>query len=67
MYLTRYKQALKETVIPSKRQCDTLKLGYPGILAKNSEGGKTWSYAAGVADLSNKKAMKTDFRFGLAA
>ncbi|HHL0973473.1 TPA: serine hydrolase domain-containing protein [Bacillus cereus] len=42
---------------------DTLKLGYPGILAKTSEGGKTWSYAAGVADLSNKKAMKTDFRF----
>ncbi|MDA1565292.1 serine hydrolase [Bacillus cereus] len=42
---------------------DTLKLGYPGILAKTSEGGKTWSYAAGVANLSTKKAMKTDFRF----
>ncbi|EOO28575.1 D-alanyl-D-alanine carboxypeptidase [Bacillus cereus BAG1X2-3] len=42
---------------------DTLKLGYPGILAKTSEGGKTWSYAAGVADLSTKKPMKTDFRF----
>ncbi|XMA23870.1 beta-lactamase family protein (plasmid) [Bacillus bombysepticus] len=42
---------------------NTLKLGYPGILAKTSEGGKTWSYAAGVADLSNKKPMKTDFRF----
>jgi len=42
---------------------DTLQLGYPGILAKTSEGGKTWSYAAGVADLSTKKPMKTDFRF----
>jgi len=42
---------------------DTLKLGYPGILAKTSEGGKTRSYAAGVADLSTKKPMKTDFRF----
>ncbi|PFB26168.1 serine hydrolase domain-containing protein [Bacillus cereus] len=42
---------------------DTLKLGYPGILAKVSKGGKTWSYAAGVADLSTKKPMKTDFRF----
>ncbi|PNK42425.1 D-alanyl-D-alanine carboxypeptidase, partial [Bacillus thuringiensis] len=27
---------------------DTLQLGYPGILAKTSEGGKTWSYAAGL-------------------
>lgn len=42
---------------------DTLKLGYPGILAKTSESGKTWSYAAGIADLSTKKIMKTDFRF----
>ncbi|MGE7875428.1 serine hydrolase domain-containing protein [Bacillus paramycoides] len=42
---------------------DTLQLGFPGILAKASEGGKTWSYAAGVADLSSKKPMKTDFRF----
>ncbi|PGM28219.1 D-alanyl-D-alanine carboxypeptidase [Bacillus cereus] len=42
---------------------DTLQLGYPGILAKTSEGGKTWSYAAGVANLSSKKPMKTDFRF----
>ncbi|MES9692269.1 D-alanyl-D-alanine carboxypeptidase [Bacillus toyonensis] len=42
---------------------DTLQLGYPGILAKTSEGGKTWSYAAGLADLSTKKPMKTDFRF----
>ncbi|WP_242277825.1 serine hydrolase [Bacillus cereus group sp. BfR-BA-01446] len=42
---------------------DTLKLGYPGILAKTSKGGKTWGYAAGVADLKTKKPMKTDFRF----
>ncbi|MFD0771970.1 serine hydrolase domain-containing protein [Bacillus sp. CGMCC 1.60114] len=42
---------------------DTLQLGFPGILAKTSEGGKTWSYAAGVANLSTKKPMKTDFRF----
>ncbi|PGB12445.1 serine hydrolase domain-containing protein [Bacillus toyonensis] len=42
---------------------DALQLGYPGILAKISEGGKTWSYAAGVANQSSKKPMKTDFRF----
>ncbi|MFD0769362.1 serine hydrolase domain-containing protein [Bacillus sp. CGMCC 1.60114] len=42
---------------------DTLQYGYPGILAKTSEDGKTWSYAAGIADLSTKKPMKTDFRF----
>ncbi|MEI4800853.1 serine hydrolase domain-containing protein [Bacillus sp. FJAT-51639] len=42
---------------------DTLQLGFPGILVKTSEGGKTWGYAAGVADLSTKKPMKTDFRF----
>ncbi|MEC3033058.1 serine hydrolase, partial [Bacillus thuringiensis] len=42
---------------------DTLQLGYPGILAKTSEGGKTWGYAAGIADLRTKKPMKTDFRF----
>ncbi len=42
---------------------DTLQLGFPGILAKTSEGGKTWGYAAGVANLSTKKPMKTDFRF----
>ncbi|WP_114556517.1 serine hydrolase domain-containing protein [Bacillus sp. PF5] len=41
----------------------TLQLGYPGILAKVSRSGKTWSYAAGVADLSTKQPMKTDFRF----
>ncbi|MEX6700377.1 serine hydrolase domain-containing protein [Peribacillus frigoritolerans] len=42
---------------------DTLQLGYPGILAEIHKGGKTWSYAAGIADLSTKKPMKTDFRF----
>ncbi|WP_367899783.1 serine hydrolase domain-containing protein [Bacillus pseudomycoides] len=42
---------------------DTLQLGFLGILAKTSEGGKTWSYAAGIADLRTKKPMKTDFRF----
>ncbi|MGE7938909.1 serine hydrolase domain-containing protein [Bacillus paramycoides] len=42
---------------------DTLQLGYPGILAKTSEGGKTWGYAAGIADLRTKKPMKTDFHF----
>ncbi|MGG2091956.1 serine hydrolase domain-containing protein [Bacillus sp. S13(2024)] len=42
---------------------NTLQFGFPGILAKTSEGGKTWGYAAGVANLSTKKPMKTDFRF----
>ncbi|MEB9382207.1 serine hydrolase [Bacillus cereus] len=42
---------------------DTLHLGYPGILAKTFEGGKTWGYATGIADLRTKKPMKTDFRF----
>ncbi|MCP1491978.1 D-alanyl-D-alanine carboxypeptidase [Peribacillus frigoritolerans] len=42
---------------------DTLQLGYLGILAKISKGGKTWSYAAGIADLRTKKPMKTGFRF----
>ncbi|MED0997580.1 serine hydrolase [Bacillus mobilis] len=42
---------------------DTLKLGYPGILAKTSESGKTWEYATGIADLRTKKPMRTDFRF----
>ncbi|MBE3642168.1 beta-lactamase family protein [Bacillus anthracis] len=42
---------------------DALQLGYPGILAQISKGGKTWSYTAGVADLTTKKPMKADFRF----
>ncbi|MBJ7967970.1 MULTISPECIES: serine hydrolase domain-containing protein [Bacillus] len=46
---------------------DTLHLGFPGILVKTYEGGKTWGYAAGVANLSTKKPMKTDFRFRIAS
>ncbi len=46
---------------------DTLDLGFPGILAKTSEGGKTWGYAAGVANLITKKPMKTDFHFRIAS
>ncbi|MEC0226231.1 serine hydrolase domain-containing protein [Paenibacillus alba] len=42
---------------------DTLQLGFPGILAKTSEGGKKWGYATGVANLSTKKPMETDYRF----
>ncbi|WP_420685909.1 serine hydrolase domain-containing protein [Bacillus cereus] len=42
---------------------DILQLGYPGILAKTSEYGKTWGYATGVANLTTKKPMKTDFLF----
>ncbi|WP_242218277.1 serine hydrolase [Bacillus cereus group sp. BfR-BA-01380] len=42
---------------------DILQLGIPGILAKTSEDGKAWGYAAGVANLSTKQPMKTDFRF----
>ncbi|MFS8354810.1 serine hydrolase domain-containing protein [Bacillus nitratireducens] len=53
----RDRNSVKQAVL------DTLQLGFPGILAKTSEGGKTWSYAAGVANLSSKKPMKTDFRF----
>ncbi|EJR77677.1 hypothetical protein IK5_00401 [Bacillus cereus VD154] len=46
-----------------KAMRDTLQLGYPGILAKISKDRKTWSYAAGVADLRTKKTMKADYRF----
>ncbi|MED3319417.1 MULTISPECIES: serine hydrolase domain-containing protein [Bacillus] len=46
---------------------DTLHLGFPGILVKTYEGGKTWGYAAGVANLSTKKPMKIDFRFRIAS
>ncbi|MGS2748578.1 serine hydrolase domain-containing protein [Bacillus zanthoxyli] len=42
---------------------DALQLGYPGTLANISKGGKTWSYAAGIADVRTKKPMKADFRF----
>ncbi|TKH84706.1 beta-lactamase family protein, partial [Bacillus cereus] len=46
-----------------KAMRDALQLGYPGILAQISKSGKTWSYAAGIADLRTKKPMKADFRF----
>ncbi|EDX64744.1 alkaline D-peptidase [Bacillus cereus 03BB108] len=46
-----------------KAMRDALQLGYPGILAKISNGSKTWSYTAGIADLRTKKPMKADFRF----
>ncbi|MEC2799724.1 serine hydrolase, partial [Bacillus thuringiensis] len=46
-----------------KAMRDELQLGYPGILAQISKGGKTWSYSAGIADLRTKKPMKADFRF----
>ncbi|MED2790150.1 serine hydrolase [Bacillus wiedmannii] len=46
-----------------KAMRDSLQLGYPGILAQISKGGKNWRYAAGIADLRTKKPMKTDFRF----
>ncbi|MDF3554535.1 serine hydrolase domain-containing protein [Bacillus cereus] len=46
-----------------KAMRDTLQLGYPGILAKISKDRKTWSYAAGVADLRTKKPMKADYCF----
>ncbi|PEL01730.1 D-alanyl-D-alanine carboxypeptidase [Bacillus toyonensis] len=42
---------------------DTLQFGAPGILAKTTEGDKTWSYAAGVADLNTKKPMDANFQF----
>ena len=37
-----------------KAMRDELQLGYPGILAQISKGGKTWSYTAGIADLRTK-------------
>ena len=46
-----------------KAMRDELQLGYPGILANISKGGKTWIYTAGIADLRTKKPMKADFRF----
>ncbi|WP_220775647.1 serine hydrolase domain-containing protein, partial [Bacillus sp. BML-BC060] len=41
---------------------DTLQLGYPGILAKISKDRKTWSYAAGVADVRTKQPTQADYR-----
>ncbi|MFJ8414629.1 serine hydrolase domain-containing protein [Bacillus paramycoides] len=42
---------------------ETVQLGTPGVLAKTSNNGKISSYTAGVADLSTKKPMKSDYRF----
>ncbi|EEL39734.1 D-stereospecific peptide hydrolase [Bacillus toyonensis] len=42
---------------------ETVQLGAPGILAKAYNNGKTSSYTAGVADLSIKKPVKSDYRF----
>ncbi|MGE7884867.1 serine hydrolase domain-containing protein [Bacillus sp. NPDC094077] len=42
---------------------ETVQLGTPGVLAKTSNNGKTSSYTAGLADLSTKKPMKSDYRF----
>ncbi|MGE6596314.1 serine hydrolase domain-containing protein [Bacillus proteolyticus] len=42
---------------------ESVQLGTPGILAKTSNNGKTSIYTAGVADLSTKKPMKSDYRF----
>lgn len=51
--LNGWKQVMQETV----------QLGTPGILAKAFNNGKTSSYTAGVADLSTKKSMKSNYRF----
>lgn len=42
---------------------ETIKIGAPGVLAKTSNKGKISSYTAGVADLSTKKPVKSDYRF----
>ncbi|AFU13632.1 D-stereospecific peptide hydrolase [Bacillus thuringiensis MC28] len=42
---------------------ETVQLGAPGILAKAYNNGKTSSYTAGVADLSTKKPVKSDYHF----
>ncbi|QQN81476.1 serine hydrolase domain-containing protein [Bacillus toyonensis] len=42
---------------------ETVQLGAVGILAKASNDAKTSSYTAGVADLSTKKPVKSDYRF----
>ncbi|WP_368907018.1 serine hydrolase domain-containing protein, partial [Bacillus wiedmannii] len=42
---------------------ESVQLGTPGVLAKTSNNGKTNSYTAGVADLSTKKPIKSDYRF----
>ena len=42
---------------------ETIQIGAPGVLAKTSNKGKISSYTAGVADLSTKKPVKSDYRF----
>ncbi|GAB6549077.1 serine hydrolase domain-containing protein [Bacillus mobilis] len=42
---------------------ETIQIGAPGVLAKTSNKGKINSYTAGVADLSTKKPVKSDYRF----
>ncbi|WP_377865247.1 serine hydrolase domain-containing protein [Bacillus sp. R86525] len=42
---------------------ETVQLGTPGVLAKTSNNGKTSSYTAGVADLSTKQPIKSEYRF----
>ncbi|PFF54702.1 serine hydrolase domain-containing protein [Bacillus cereus] len=42
---------------------ETVQLGAVGILAKASNSGKTSSFTAGVADLSTKKPVNSDYRF----
>ena len=42
---------------------ETVQLGAVGILAKASNNGKTSSFTAGVADLSTKKPVNSDYRF----
>ncbi|MGQ8812320.1 serine hydrolase domain-containing protein [Bacillus sp. NA_165.1] len=42
---------------------ETVQLGAVGILAKAFNNGKTSSFTAGVADLSTKKPVNSDYRF----
>ncbi|PGY08601.1 serine hydrolase domain-containing protein [Bacillus cereus] len=42
---------------------ETIQLGTPGVLAKTSYNGKISSYTAGVADLSTKQPIKSEYRF----
>lgn len=46
---------------------ETIQIGAPGVLAKTYNNGKISSYNAGVADLSTKKSMKSDYRFRIAS
>ncbi|MGN4446811.1 serine hydrolase domain-containing protein [Bacillus cereus group sp. MYBK79-1] len=46
---------------------ETIQVGAPGVLVKTYNNGKISSYNAGVADLSTKKSMKSDYRFRIAS